>query len=363
MLTLSDVQALVRELSGAKVLSVYLETRVTDPAMRDAWRPALASALRDLAAHVPVPERPEFERARSVLNEMEAGLGGVWGAEGWVAFATAAGVHHSTDVPNTVPTLAAWREGPVVAPYMRVLKEHRPVIIALVDSRSATIYRYTWGKLQELPELAITADDYPAPGEAHGPERRGHAVAAPRSVTGSERARRRQSVVFDSLAAELATRLTRLAGDDGWIVIGGTRDRARAAADALPGRVAARVTVASALSHDADSADITAAAQRAATELRAAHGQKLLDTLFENAATPTQAASGVPAVQRALRANAVEVLLLSPDFMRRDGAEAENSVRAALSHGADVAVLSGEAATRLDRTAHGIGAKLRFAVE
>jgi hypothetical protein len=363
MLTLSDVQALVRELSGTKVLSVYLETRVTDPAMRDAWRPALASALRDLAARVPAPERPEFERARAVLNRMESGLGGTWGAEGWVAFATAGGAHHSTDVPTAVPTLATWRDGPVVAPYMRVLKEHRPVIIALVDSRSAKIYRYTWGKLEELPDLAITAGDYPAPGEAHGPDRRGHAVAAPRSVTGTERARRRQSAAFDSLSAELATRLTKLAGNDGWIVIGGTREWARAAADALPERVASRVSVSAALSHDAGSADITTAAQRAATELRAAHGQALLDTLYENAAAPTEAASGVPAVQRALRANAVEALLLSPDFMRRDGDEAENAVRAALLHGADVSVLSGDAAARLDRTAHGVGAKLRFAVD
>lgn len=69
MLTLSDIRALARDFSNTNVLSAYVETRVTDPAMRDAWRPALATALRDLGASVPQHEQAEFERARSHLED------------------------------------------------------------------------------------------------------------------------------------------------------------------------------------------------------------------------------------------------------------------------------------------------------
>lgn len=363
MFTLSDVQALVRDLSATKVLSVYLETRVTDPALREAWRPVLTSALRDLAASLPEHERPALERARSVLDDMVPRLGGVWGAEGWVAFVTADGVHRASDVPAPCPTLVAWREGPVVAPYMRLLKEHRPVIVALVDSRSARIYRYALGVLEELPEMSLSATEHPAAGTVPGPERRGRSVPAPRSATGTERARRRQVAAFESLAAALAARLTELAGEDGWILIGGTREWTRLAGDALPAHLAGRATVSATLSRDAGAAEITLAAQRAATALRAAQGHTLLTSLLEDARITGRAARGVPAVQRALRAQAVDLLLLSPAFVRGDGEEAEGAVRAALLQGADVEVLSGDAAARLDQVANGVGARLRFALE
>jgi hypothetical protein len=70
-----------------------------------------------------------------------------------------------------------------------VLKEHRSVIVALVDSRSARIYRYARGMLDGLPEMSRSADEHPAPGIAPGPERRGKSFPAPRSAPGTEQAR------------------------------------------------------------------------------------------------------------------------------------------------------------------------------
>ena len=70
-----------------------------------------------------------------------------------------------------------------------------------------------------------------------------------------------------------------------------------------------------------------------------------------------------PAVQRALRAQAVDVLLLSPEYVRAHERDAEELVRAALASGADVEVPSGSAAERLDEAATGIAARLRFAIE
>lgn len=363
MFSLANVQALVRDLSTTNVLSVYVETRATDPAMRDAWRPTLSNALRDVEASLGEEDRPEFERAQAVLEAAMPRLGGVRGAEGWVAFVTAAGACQTVDLPTQCPTLVAWREGPVIAPYMRVLKELRPVIVALVDSRSARIHRYTWGTLDELPEMALSTDEHPAAGIAPGPERRGQSVPGPRSATGTERGSRRQEAAFERLAAALAASLAELASAEEWILIGGTRQWARLAGDALPERLAGRVMVSDTLDHDATTAEITRAAQDAATALRAAHGQTLLDSLLQDAGASGRAASGVPAVQRALRAQAVDLLLLSPTFLRDDAEEAEDAVRTALLQGGDVEVLSGDAAERLDQTANGVVAKLRFALE
>lgn len=362
-ITLPDVQALVRDLATTKVLSVYLETRVTDPAMRDAWRPTLSNALRDVEASLGEEERPEFEQARAVLEEAMPELGGVWGAEGWVAFVTADGARQTVDVPTHCPTLVAWREGPVVAPYMRVLKELRPVIIALVELHAARIYRYAWGTLEKLPDMTLAGEEHPAAGVAPGPERRGQSVPAPRSATGTERGQRREEAAFESLAAELAGRLAALAGEDGWILVGGSREWARVAAETLPERLASRAMVSDTLDHDATPAEITEEAQRAATVLRAAHGQALLDSLLHDAGAPGLSASGVPAVQRALHRHAVDLLLVSPVFMHGETEVAEDAVRSALLQGGDVEVLSGDAAERLDETANGVIAKLRFAVD
>ncbi|HEX7121758.1 MAG TPA: hypothetical protein VF178_05245 [Gemmatimonadaceae bacterium] len=361
MLTSPDIQALVRDLSGTKVLSVYLETRFTDPAMRDAWRASLATTLRNVAASVPEQERPEFERAKAALDKILPELGTTPGAEGWVAFVTATGEVHTGDLPTRCPTFAAWRDGPVVAPYLRVLKEYRPVIVALVDSRAARLYRYAWGILEELPDMAVSAEEHPAPG--HEPQRTGQAVPGARSATGTERVQRRQDAAFVRLASALADRLAEVAGEDAWIVIGGMWDKARHAAEALPKALAHRAIVSETLGNGAASRDIIEAAKHAATTLRAAHGQALLDVLFERAGAPRPAVRGIPAVQRALLADAVDLLLLSPTFVYGDTKEAESIVRSALVQGAQIEVLSGDAAARLDKEASGVGARLRFAVE
>ena len=52
MLTPSELHELLEELAHTRVLSVYLDTRVTDPAMRDAWRPTLQAGLRDARARI-----------------------------------------------------------------------------------------------------------------------------------------------------------------------------------------------------------------------------------------------------------------------------------------------------------------------
>src|SRR5690242_11502658 len=107
MMTPQWMASLGGEGARARTLTVYLDARVTDPAMRHAWRPALTTALRDArAAIADEGERAEFDRAASFLERPLPAPGGVWGAPGWVAIATADGLRHAAELPVRVPTLA-----------------------------------------------------------------------------------------------------------------------------------------------------------------------------------------------------------------------------------------------------------------
>ncbi|HEX6058837.1 MAG TPA: hypothetical protein VFZ11_07435 [Gemmatimonadaceae bacterium] len=363
MLSPTKLLELTHELAGTRVLSVYLETKVTDPAMRNAWRPALAAAIRSARASA-TDERDlaELERAAAHLDEPEHMPGGAWAAPGWVAFVTADGVRYVADLPVTPPTLAAWRDGPFVSPYMRALKQHRAVIVAVVESGAARLYRYAWRKLEPLGEMHATEEDGRG-GKASSHVPRGSAYPAARGAVGTESADRRRRDAFHRMAVALGQRIAHLAGDDGWVLVGGTPEWSKHARDALPRPLEGRVLVSSTLDHDASEDAIAREARHAATELRAAHGQRLVDRLLERAGGHGRAAAGIPAVQRALHARAVDLLLVTPEVVNRHPEDAEELVRAALAQGADVEVLSEKAAEKLNEVAEGVGARLRFPIE
>ena len=274
MLTPMKLDDLRRELADTRVLSVYLDTHVTDPAMRHAWRPALITALRAARARITDgAERVRFDRAAALLRDFSPPPGGVWGAPGWVIFASADEVHHVADLPVRPTPLAAWRDGPVVAPYLRALKQHRPVIVALVDSRSARLHRYALGRLESLEVLSVPSTELAGAGYS-GATARAASYPAPRGAVGTETAHRRRLAEFERLAASLGERLGQLAGDEGWVLIGGTTAWAHQAGAALPRRLEGRALVSTTLDHDAADVVIARAARRAASELRAAHGRR-----------------------------------------------------------------------------------------
>lgn len=363
MLTATELQDLVRELDGVPVLSLYVDARVTDPAMRHAWRLAMSAALRAERARLTDDDaRAAFDRAARFVDDPVPPLDGAWGTPGWAAFLTADGPRYAAALPVRVPMLAAWRSGPLVSPYLRALKQHRPVIVAVVGSRSVRLYRYAMNELTALPEVSLSTED----GAGVAPKSavsRGSAYPAARGALDTEHAARRQRAEFQRLATALAHRLGELAGHDGWVLIGGTAMWARVAADALPGELAARTLVSPELDHgDADDA-IVHLAKDAATTLRAAHSGVMLNQLLERAGAGGRATAGVPATQRALQARAVDQLLLSPEFVTDEAMLAEELVRAALTQSAEVEVVSGDAATQLDLAAGGIAARLRFALD
>lgn len=364
MLTPSELHELLEELAHTRVLSVYLDTRVTDPAMRDAWRPTLQAGLRDARAGITDDvELEQFDRAAAQLADPFPAPGGLWGAPGWVAFVTAEGRRYVAELPVRPATLVAWRDGPVVAPYLRALKQHRPVLVALVDSRSARLYRYAQRTLEPVEELSAPHEEPSGAERLTGPVTSATSSPAARGAVGTDVAQRRRRAAFERLAASLGARLAQLAGRTGWVLIGGTPEWARLAGTALPRHLDGRVLVSATLDHDAPADEIARAAKRAATELRGEQGRVIVDQLLDRAGGRGRAAVGVPAVQRALRAHAVDLLLLSPEYIRAHERDAEDFVRAALAGGGDVEVASGSAAEELDRATGGIAARLRFAIE
>lgn len=364
MMTSQALQDLVRTLRDEAVLSVYVDARVTDPAMRLSWRPALTAAVRAERSRLTDPaERAAFDRAASFLDDPVPPLTGAWGPAGWVAFTTADGPRYAAALPVRVPTLVTWRDGPVVSPYLRALKQHRPVIVALVDSRSARLYRYALGELTRLQDLPLHTAEGRGAGSSRSPSLRGTSFPAPRSALGTERVRRGRLTAFERLAGLLANRVAALAGDEGWVLIGGTPQWARLAGQAMPSDLAGRTLVSLRLDGDRSEGEIARAAKAAASTLRAERGLAMLGPLLERAGASDRAAAGIPATQRALRAHAVDQLVLSPAFVQAQPGLAEDVVREALTQGAEVEVLSGEAAARLDGSADGIGARLRFAID
>lgn len=365
MLTPTQLNELVRELGNTRVLTVYHGARVTDPAMRHAWRAALGAALQPVRSGITdAAEREQFDRAAAYLDDPWPPLEGVWGMKGWAAFLTPEGARYAGSLPVQPPTLAAWRYAPVITPYLRAFKQNRPVIIAIVDSRSARIYRYALGELHELPEMALSVPDSAEPGaQERPPAKGGPSHPGPRGTLDTEALQKRKAAAFQRLAGTLASRLVELAGDDGWILIGGTREWARHAGDAIPSSHAWRMMVSPTLDHNAHEKDIAETAKHAASELRSRQGHELVERILERSCEGGRGASGVPAVQRALNAGAVDLLVVSPNFLNRSDIDVEEMVRTALARGADIEVLSGSASEELDECSAGVAARLRFPVD
>lgn len=364
MLTLAELRELQHEFDGINVLSVYLETGATDPAMRNAWRPTLHGAIRDARALVTDDAgRAEFDRAAAFLSDREPSPRETFRAKGWVAFVTADGVRYASDLPVAPVTTAVWRNGPVISPYLRALKQSRPVLVALVESGSARLFRYAMGALEPAGELMAPGYDADRPGRPTAPSRPGVSASAPRGATGSDSVTRRRHASFDRLVALLGERFVQLGDADSWILIGGTREWANLAGDTLTGEFKERLMVSTTLDHDASDSEIATAAKHAASDLRAAHGLSLVDQLIDRGGGHARAAVGIPATQHALRAHAVDLLLITPRFIGAHGPEAEDLTRATIASGADVDVPSGEAAEHLDRAANGVAARLRFAID
>jgi hypothetical protein len=360
MLTHTELVALARSLRSERVLSVYIDPAVEDPAVRRTWRVQLDHSLKDLRATLadaPRDEREEFERCVTLLREQLPTVAGSGGTGGWVAFITAGGVRHAERLPVPTPTLAVWSTGIWVAPYVRAFKQARPVIVVLADARKASIYRYVGGQL-ELVETVRARATLKQPTHMGSAPRSGFHPGV-RGATGRDDAQRVLTQGTNRMLEDVAGRVLRLAGPDGWIVSGGIPRVAEHVAALLARSAPGRVLRPDTLDIHASDAAIEAAAREGASALRNASDLHRIEEAIELGAGSGPAVLGPIATRRGLAQSRVRELYITHRYLSDHAVEAESAVRAALDQDALVEEVSGKAAQRLDEHG-GVAARLRF---
>jgi hypothetical protein len=359
MLTYPDLVTLEKELREQTVLSVYLNGEGADAPTRLRWRADLRHALDDIESWLRESthgEREAFAARRRGLEEHLDGMPGEIGALGWVAFLTEDGFRLEERVPVPVPTMAVWSTGACMAPYIRVLKEARPVIVVIVDSKQARLHRYADRDLQSLDVL--TADvDFELSKHMGRPSPQGF-HSGTRGSTGTDAAQNLLHKATDRMLAETAVRLTGLAGSDAWIAIGGIPTVAAAALSHLTPTLAPRALRVE-LDVHATPARIAECAREAASRLRDGHDLDRIARTIAAADAQGAGATGSVDTVRALDEGRARELFFSMQYLSKNAADLEAAVRSAFDHGTSVEHVSGEAAQQLDQVG-GIAASLRY---
>ncbi|MBI4539201.1 MAG: hypothetical protein HY704_06820 [Gemmatimonadetes bacterium] len=369
MLSYKGLLELDRALRHERALTVYIDGTIHDPAARYAWRKKMEHGLHEIRHHLQGSQgsqgsnRGELEAFERAAQSIAAELGSFdanLSAPGWVGFATAGGIRHAGLVPVSMPDLVWWGPGIRVAPYVRALKQERPVIAALVDSRRARIFRYWRGELEE--EADLRADTFLGDLSDVSVSKRANRHSGVRGITATDEADRQLQVGLERMLRMLGERVSELADGDGWIVFAGTPEVVKAAEDQVPERLRPRLLEALSLQVTASSAEVRAVVKEAAKALRESEQVQLVGAVIDAARANGKGVVGIEPTLKALEERRVERLFLSRSFIARRPEEAERAVKAAFDQDAVVEATSGAAAERLETEAEGIGARLRFVV-
>ncbi len=341
------------------VLSIYLDADQHDFAERGKWRIALKTAVseqREKAADAKRFDRA-LEHLRGTLDESD---GGFLSGRGWVGFATADELLHSESLPVPMPNLVRWEDGLRVAPYARALKQARPVVAVVIDSRRARILRYRMGLLSQRDFLE--ADTY------LGDLTDVHVAKVPathsgiRGKTGSDAAQTFLDVERERLVGRVAEEVRKEVGKDGLLILGGADRTVDALASHLNSTISDRSRRLKALSFDMSDAELRDEVEAAASEIsQGLHGE-LLERVVGEARADGDACLGEEDTERALVEGRVDTLLIADSFREANPDRADHFEGAAFEHGATVVEVGREAAERLQREGGGVGALLRYRV-
>jgi hypothetical protein len=355
-----EVVRLNQELAGTKVLSVYVNAEETNPAARRAWRVRLDRTLKALDERLkdaPAEERTAARAAAALLLAELERFGGLLPERGWVGFATPDRLWYAAPSPAPMPDLVRWEDGAHVSPYLRALKQSRPVTAVLADRRRARIFRYLHGELREEAEFRSEADT--AVGPSAGSSKRASTHSGVRGESRGDAARRSEQVSSQRLLREVRDALSEPASEGHLLVIAGAPETTAALLRALPERAGERTIEAHGVPADASAAELKEAVESAASALSIRLQQALVDQVIDAARSGGRGCLGREHTERALQAGAVETLILSRAFARAEPGAAEHLVDQAFDQGAAVEEISEATAKELDREG-GIGARLRF---
>ncbi|HEY6090007.1 MAG TPA: hypothetical protein VD771_09475, partial [Gemmatimonadaceae bacterium] len=266
-------------------------------------------------------------------------------------------VHEASLLPVAMPTQAVWSTGASVAPYMRALKEIRPVVVVHADSTRADVHKYYLGKLEHVATLRAHHRVMEPSHMGDAPRVGYH--AGTRGDTGHDEAQRSLLAGTKRMLSDTAERALRVAGPDGWIITGGIPQVSRHLADSLVARAPDRVLRDDSLDIHASKADLADAARAGASKLRNAFDAARLAEIIDGSNATGLGAIGPAATRETLDQRRVRELYLTHHYLENHAAEAEDAVRSAIDQGAAIEEVSGAAAKQLD--AHGgLAALLRY---
>ncbi|MEJ2204551.1 MAG: hypothetical protein P8170_10610 [Gemmatimonadota bacterium] len=362
MLTREKLVDLFQELKDEDVLSVYVDADEHDPANRDAWRIRLEGDVTQLRRQLEENDGAGvagFEAAWSHVEELIHARGNeVWVHRGWVAFATAERIWHAGPVPARMPHLVRWQKGVHAAPYVRALKQERPVTVALVDGRRARVFEQVEGAITELE--GIVADRSLGDLTDVGMRKSSARATGVRGETSTDQAQRLLEVASERMYKHLAELVDQRAGQEGIVVVGGTPESVKRLVSLLPRRLEDRVAERPALHLDMTAAEVREDIRGAAGDLSEERHRVLVGEVVDAARGGGKAALGKDEALKALGARRVATVLLSRGFIRAHPGTADLMVGLGFVQDAGVEEVSGEAGALLDQEAHGVAARLRF---
>jgi len=361
MLTRDQLADLYRGLQQEKVLTIFIDGAGRDPASRRVWRRRVEQELEreeHRLQSADSQEKEAFSSARDlVLRELDA-FESFLPRKGYVAFATPDRIHHAENLPMQVPTLARWELGPRVAPYIRGLKQLRPMVTALVDGRRGRVFLYKEGEVTEVADLR--ADTFLGDISESATSRRASKHSGSRGETGTDAAQKLLDVGTERMLKEVRELVTDQAGVDGFVLLGGTQEALAAFRPLMTGVKDSRIFENHSLWLEMTAAEVKSATAEAASALSRRRQDALLGQIMERAYARGNGCLGGKDTVQALSSRCVDILVLSKGFVEANPDFADRCVAQGFEQGADIRVFGSQPSEKLDEVGGGIGARLRF---
>jgi len=360
MLTEPQLIALYRDHLDQPVLSVYLNASQTDPALRSAWHTRFQTAVSDVLQKAQADEDvvAAFDAALARISDALGQPDDFLAGKGWVGFATADELLYAESLPVPMPDLIRWEPGIRVAPYLRALKQARPVALTIIDSRRAWVLRYQQGDLVEVRDIRADEDF----GDLHDStgSKRAERSTGVRGTTGKDRAQALRELETARIADEAAKHVADIAGSEGTVILGGVESAIAHLHKALPSQLEERTAIRTTLSFDMPTPSILEVVEAAASELSRTRQVNLLDHVFDLALSRGAACLGRPETERAIVERRVRMLAVSDTLRSAEPDAADQVVGRAFECGASAVEVPSSAYPRLDEEAGGVAALLHY---
>jgi len=362
MLSYSRLATLERDTRDALVLNAYIDATELDSVARRAWRKTLAdgvTAVRKSLADAPHAERKAFDEAAARLEAQAADLNDdLDGAPGWAGFITASDVVYGGPTTVAPSSSLVWRRGVATAPYLRLIRDDASVILALVDTRVADVYRWTAGDPERVDRIQAHAHVGRAAHMGDAPVAGFH--SGTRGTTLTDAAQRAVDVGRERMVRDVAEQLETLARPAGWIVVAGNRTVAMDTMKHLGKAASKRAIYLGGLGTEASIPEIARAAAEGRETLGSAQERDRVNDLIDRAAGRHRGVLGFQRTLDALGTGAARDVSVTAALFAERPDDAETLALAVLIHGARLHEVSGDAAARLDAECDGVAASLRF---